>query len=495
MFRRKNIITVSFLLLVVLIVAVVLIGRQMSVTTNEIHSATVGEVGRYQTELILQEFRKTEGLEQSARRFLQGRAYHEDDFAKILGILVPWDAKVSRAWFCVKGSADVVCVGRSGSYVPAAADATALAGMAAFAQEYASCRLYKAGGAEYWTLFGCCGEVVFGFDVALSDLHAYFAARPMVRSYFYILDKTGVVIAHPDERLLGQKIVDRDGAVRLQSVIFENKEVVFTCLSEYLSVPVERAYYPLQIAGDKWIVAVNVPQLDQQEEMGGFYRYTLLVVVFTVVVFSALLIFSQYKWRKEYGLRLKAEKQALELNMRQLKNQLNPHFLFNSLNSLSVLVGSDAGLAKEFVLKLSKVYRYLLEKRNESLATVGEEMEFAHQYYFLQKIRFGEQLIVDINENPEEAAYYIPVLSLQMLIENAIKHNEVTRQHPLVIRIYTSGGRVVVKNNYQPRTDEEIDSMGVGFESLREIYSFYSKDKFECRIEGGDFVCELPLIR
>lgn len=185
----------------------------------------------------------------------------------------------------------------------------------------------------------------------------------------------------------------------------------------------------------------------------------------------------------------------MELHLQQLKNQINLTFCLISLNSLSVLIGSNSALAREFVLKLSKVYRYLLETRNESLSTVKEEMEFTRQYYFLQKIRFGEQLDLSIDVRPDCWEMKIPSVSLQMLVENAIKHNQVTLQNPLRIKIYDRDGCLIVENNYQPRAESSEESMGVGFERIQAIYDFYSDEKFVCGCQNGCYVCQLPLLR
>ena len=189
------------------------------------------------------------------------------------------------------------------------------------------------------------------------------------------------------------------------------------------------------------------------------------------------------------------EKKQSELYKQYLMLQINPHFLFNSLNSLSVLIGTDSTLAKEFVLKLSKVYRYLLETRNESLSTVKEEIDFTRQYYFLQKIRFGEQLDLTIQVSPLSLEAKIPSMSLQMLVENAIKHNLVTIQNPLHINIHDEGDWLSVENNYQPRGESSEASMGVGFERIRTIYEFYSPEKFVCGCQNGYYVCRLPLLK
>ena len=119
-----------------------------------------------------------------------------------------------------------------------------------------------------------------------------------------------------------------------------------------------QVYYPLCVGNEKWVIAGNVPQYGNREILDEFHRYTAMIALITVIIFAILLLFAQYKWRKEYRLRRRLEQESMELHLQQLKNQINPHFLFNSLNSLSVLIGSNSALAREFVLKLSKAVSY-----------------------------------------------------------------------------------------------------------------------------------------
>ena len=132
-----------------------------------------------------------------------------------------------------------------------------------------------------------------------------------------------------------------------------------------------------------------------------------------------------------------------------LKNQLDPHFLFNSLNVLTSLIEEDPSQAQKFTTSLSKVYRYVLEQKNKDLVSVDEELQFARTYVRLLKMRFEDSIVFDIIEacsNPE--AKIVP-LSLQLLLENAVKHNVVTSERPLHIRVFENGSQLVVSNNLQ----------------------------------------------
>ena len=157
-------------------------------------------------------------------------------------------------------------------------------------------------------------------------------------------------------------------------------------------------------------------------------------------------------------LLVQAERQKKENIISQfetLKNQVNPHFLFNSLNALSMLVLEDSKKAEQFIHKLTKVYRYVLDYRDLNVIPLGEEMYFLDNYLFLQKIRFEAGLHVEVHVSPDVRSHQVPPLSLQLLVENAIKHNIISQSQPLHLEIYSEGQELVVKNNLQLRSEKE----------------------------------------
>lgn len=486
MFHRKNLIIIGLLLLLVFTGAVWLVGIQIDRTAGRMHRAMVQEVGKYRSELIRQDFRRTEELGEQVRVFLEKKGYDKKGLAELLEGLVKMDDKITRAWFVARRDC-IVCTKEAGAKVTIGGDTI---------QSRNGSGLYKDHRGEYWSLRGHCQGVNYGFDINLADLHDYFAGVvPAKRNYIYILNEAGIYITYPDEKRVGAQLTDSGELERLKSVIRDDQEQQVAGFSNYLLLPVDKVYYPIRVGTEKWVVVVNVLQLDNQEAMDYFHRYALLIVVITVLIFSILLGISQYKWRKEYDLRRKVEQEALQLNLQQLKNQLNPHFLFNAFHSLSALITTDPALAEEFVLKLSKVYRYVLEKRNETLASVKEELDFTRHYYFLQKIRFGKQLLLDIGDDVKNIDGMIPAMSLQLLLENAIKHNEITRLHPLHIKIYLAAGDLVVENSYCPRSGESEDSMGIGLENIQKIYAYYSQENFHYVVENNLFICKLPILK
>lgn len=187
------------------------------------------------------------------------------------------------------------------------------------------------------------------------------------------------------------------------------------------------------------------------------------------------------------------EEEKVKAQLKNIKNQINPHFLFNSLNSLYALVETEPGLARKFILKLSKVYRYLLDRNNSSLVDLKQELDFMKHYIFLQKIRFGDNLGLEYNIPENYMTYKLPSVSLQSLVENAIKHNIVTTEKPLLISMRIENDRLLVENNYQLRSDF-ASSSGTGLKTLNALYSFLGDEQAEYGVEGNKFVVRLPLL-
>ncbi|MCL6217274.1 2TM domain-containing protein [Zunongwangia pacifica] len=176
-----------------------------------------------------------------------------------------------------------------------------------------------------------------------------------------------------------------------------------------------------------------------------------------------------------------------------LKNQLDPHFLFNSLNVLSSLIDEDPEMAQKFTGSLSKVYRYVLEQKSKELVTVEEELKFAKVYMNLLKMRFEDSIIYNFPKeliNPE--AKVVP-LSLQLLLENTVKHNKITPESPLVITIYEADKMLVVKNNLQPKEILKNGS-GVGLVNIKERYNLLTKRTMEIIKTEDEFMVRLPLL-
>ncbi len=201
------------------------------------------------------------------------------------------------------------------------------------------------------------------------------------------------------------------------------------------------------------------------------------------------------KWRSLVDEAEQLKKENLQSQLEGLKGQVNPHFLFNSLNSLSSLISEDPIKAEKFLDEMSKVYRYLLRTNEDGLTTLDTELQFIHSYFHLLKTRYGDGLELEIRVTDRSLAYLIPPLTLQMLVENAVKHNMILRDSPLRIMILTTNSnKLVVSNNLQ-RKDRMVYSTKVGLHNIHNKYRLMKQEEIMIRDDGKEFSVVVPLIQ
>lgn len=193
-----------------------------------------------------------------------------------------------------------------------------------------------------------------------------------------------------------------------------------------------------------------------------------------------------YQWKRN------AEENALA-RYQALKAQVNPHFFFNSLNTLSTIIPHDAGLAVDFVQQLSKVFRYSLQHEKEQTVSLQAELAIVDSYLFLNKQRFGDKLRVQIQVSDKARDQKIVVQSLLMLVENAIKHNEISTSNPLNISVYDANGMLVVENDNRQKTLAE-GSTGIGIDNIVNRYVMLTKVPVAIDHTNDKFVVKLPLL-
>ncbi len=192
---------------------------------------------------------------------------------------------------------------------------------------------------------------------------------------------------------------------------------------------------------------------------------------------------------------LKLQKENLQSQFEVLKQQVNPHFLFNSLNVLTSLIKADPDLAETFTEKLSKVYRYVLENKEKDLVSLSTEMDFLNAYLFLINIRFSGKIIVEIDIDSKYTEYRVLPIAVQMLIENAIKHNTYSKTNPLLINIYTDeNGNLIVCNNLKAR-ETIMASTGVGLENITRRYALITDHTPVFTKTETHFIARLPLLK
>ncbi len=189
------------------------------------------------------------------------------------------------------------------------------------------------------------------------------------------------------------------------------------------------------------------------------------------------------------------ERARAEAELEALKNQIDPHFIFNSLNTLSHLIEEKPARAREFNDNLADVYRYILHNKGRDLVQLKEEMDFAKEYFFLLKIRFEKAVDLKLEVDPEVLdTYLIPPISLQLLLENAIKHNQFTDEHPLLIKIQLLDGQLKVSNNFSRKTDAKPSSK-IGLSNLQERYKLTTNSLITFMQTENEFTVLLPLLK
>jgi len=224
------------------------------------------------------------------------------------------------------------------------------------------------------------------------------------------------------------------------------------------------------------------------------------IMIFVTSLLLTALVISVYEVLSFYLALEKAveeknelARQHVESQLEGLRNQVNPHFLFNSLNTLIYLIPEEPEKAVRFVQQLSKVYRYILESRDAHLIPLREELDFLNAYVFLQKERFGENLRVDLPKNGHLPDAAIVPLTLQMLFENAIKHNVISTEKPLKIEVFPENGHLVVRNNLQ-RKNQVMDSTSVGLQNIKDRYRILSHRNVEVIMSQQYFTVVLPML-
>jgi len=247
--------------------------------------------------------------------------------------------------------------------------------------------------------------------------------------------------------------------------------VIFAINALILDLPVAELRMPLKLA----------------------FTYSTRINLFLHILNAGLFYIDQYKNKQLEAEELKRISSQAQLEA--IKNQINPHFLFNNLNVLSSLIIQENPDANKFIEEFSKVYRHVLETRQQELIPLQKELEYINPYIFLLQKRFPESIFIEIKVPEKYFSYYIIPVSLQMLVENAIKHNIASRQKPLNIFLEVdSMDRITVLNNLQPRPVEDVSTQ-IGLQNIAKRYELVTGRTIETEKTSDFFKVSLPLIR
>jgi len=220
--------------------------------------------------------------------------------------------------------------------------------------------------------------------------------------------------------------------------------------------------------------------------------------LFTVIIsFNISLIFTAIgffmAWKREVVNSEKLKTEMMTYKYESLRNQINPHFLFNSLNVLSDLVYDNQEMAVKFIQQMSDLFRYVLDSRDKELVPLRDELEFMRSFTYLLKTRFENKLIIE-NDLQANADDFIVPMTLQLLIENAVKHNEVSEAFPLRISIRRNGGYLEVENELQPKQVGE-DSKKTGLKNIVQQFAFFSDREIEIIPTEKSFRVRVPILK
>ncbi len=221
------------------------------------------------------------------------------------------------------------------------------------------------------------------------------------------------------------------------------------------------------------------------------YNFGIWATLTVVITFHVIYFYNKFQKTKVKESQIVAKNQTAKFE--SLKNQLDPHFLFNSLNVLTSLIGENPGLAEKFTTKLSKVYRYVLEQKDKDLISLDEELKFATSYMQLLQMRFEDGIEYNVTDAASDPELKIVPLSLQLLLENAVKHNVITSDQPLKINIYEEGGYLVVENTVNPK-ESLGKSTKIGLRNIQQRYELVSSNKVSIENNNKIFKVKLPLL-
>lgn len=218
-----------------------------------------------------------------------------------------------------------------------------------------------------------------------------------------------------------------------------------------------------------------------------------LLLGFTIMIFN--IFYYSTKQKKDLELKMNLlQKEIMTSKYKSLKNQISPHFLFNSLNTLTSLMYEDRDIASDFVTRLASSYRYILDNKEADLVSLEKELGFLDSFIFMMNVRHTDSIHIETKIGVTASEYSIPTLSLQMLVENAMKHNYFSNEKPMHIKVYTVGKiALVVENTLRKRVLKE-ESTQLGIKNIQKRYSFYTNQKVTIESEDSYFRVTMPLL-
>jgi two-component system, LytTR family, sensor kinase len=222
--------------------------------------------------------------------------------------------------------------------------------------------------------------------------------------------------------------------------------------------------------------------------------WVLVVVMVLMYNIIMLVFYAYYHYAEGQIVEVKIERKQLKLQFEALKSQLSPHYLFNSLNTISSLIHQDPNKAEDFIRRLADTYQYILNTHQQQLISLEKELEFVKAYYYLLCVRYTEGLNLEINIPEQLLNYQVPPLTVQILVENAIKHNVFSKETPLNIYLGVIDNVLLKVINNKTKVPKMVKSNHIGLKNIEKRYGFFTKSKVKI-IDKLDFEVNVPIIK
>lgn len=225
-----------------------------------------------------------------------------------------------------------------------------------------------------------------------------------------------------------------------------------------------------------------------------FIRLAILITVATLFYsILSMMTYSYYHYSEGQIADIKLNRKQLKLQFEALRNQLSPHYLFNSLNTISSLIHKNPDKAETYIRRLADTYSYVLLTKDRTLVTLEDEIEFVKSYFYLLRVRYDEGLNMEFNVPEQLKAYHIPPLTLQILVENAVKHNEFSSVEPLSIYLGAIDNKSLRITNNKTVQPVDVTSSRIGLKNIQQRYAFFTKDQIKIN-DSEQFEVIIPLL-
>ncbi|MGV8830150.1 MAG: sensor histidine kinase [Breznakibacter sp.] len=347
-----------------------------------------------------------------------------------------------------------------------------------------------------------------GILVDLHQLHQHFIRNNIYTSiYQVVINQNQQCIYHPDIALVGKHYPLPDGFIvdgHFNPKLFDSLHVT---QSDYLQLPVFNEYNQLLFMGQAWIVMSISPGFEVNDMIAEQERNMILLFLLFLFLLIGIMVFGIMRWKREFLLRASYEQEHLNLQLKHekqksetisiklelLRSGLNSHFMFNSLGTVKALLSKQDEKARSMLSDLSQLYRYQLRIEGEPMVTLQEELNFTQTYVDVINLRMNSSIIMETNNLGEYLDYKVLPVSLQVLVENCIKHNVASEFHPLVISIEVRDGHIVVDNELRPKV-AVVETSGKGLQNLNARYLLLTQKACTFKKENGRYIATMPII-